>query len=311
MKAFNDEETRGDHRTTRSGALPPDTPVIRRALGERMVWPIGLGGASWSLGAVRDDEAAVAVIHAALDAGVDLIDTARAYTTLDEPSHNEALIARALQTHPRGGEAVVATKGGHYRAGERDFPIDGRPATLREHVEHSLRTLGVERLDLYFLHHPDPAVPIAESVGQLGQLRAEGKLALVGVSNVSAEQYRDALAETRIDAVENQLSVFDREHLGLAVELAAAGVPLLAYSPLGGRGAMDSHDTTALDAVAARHATSRQAVAIAWLLAAAPTVIPIVGARRTRSIADSATAPLAVELSNAELTELTGLAGGE
>lgn len=160
---------------------------------------IGLGGAQWSLADRSDTKQSVATIHAALDAGIRLIDTARAYTTLTDESHNEDLIAAALADHPKREEVLVATKGEHYRAGPDSFPIDCSPKALREHCEASMRHLGVNRIGLYQLHHPDPKVPIEESVLTLADLKAEGKITMIGLSNVSLSLLGDAqFAETRV-----------------------------------------------------------------------------------------------------------------
>jgi len=138
-------------------------------LAGREVSGIGLGTAQFAF-RERSRSESVATVHAALDAGIRLIDTALAYTQEGVESYAEELVAAALRARP-GLNVVVATKGGHLRRGDR-FPIDGSPATLRAHCEISLRTLGVERIDLYQLHHVDPAVPLAESVGALADLRA-------------------------------------------------------------------------------------------------------------------------------------------
>src|SRR6516165_3330730 len=169
----------------------------------RQIEGIGLGTAQF---AFRDGtpEDSVATVHAALDAGVRLIDTALAYTRADAESYAEQVVARALRGigHDR---PLVATKGGHWRDGDA-FPVDGRPETLRAHCEISLRTLGAGRIDLYQLHHVDPAVPLADSAGALAELRADGKVAAVGLSNVTIAQLDEASAVTPVDAVQNRLS---------------------------------------------------------------------------------------------------------
>ena len=263
----------------------------QRAIGSRAVWPIGLGGAQWTFSG-QPERASTAVIHAALDAGVTLVDTARAYTTTDHPSSNEALLARALADHPRGDVVLVATKGGHFRAGEHDFPIDGRPSVLRSHVEGSLRHLRRNTLSLYLLHWPDPNVPLEESVGALSDLRDEGKIEMLGLSNVSLDQVRLAQTVTTIQAVQNRLSLLDPTDADLARTLSAEGIAFLAHSPLGGPGCRPglAEGVPGAATVAERHGVSVQQVALAWLLRVAPNVIPIVGATRPVTIADSAAA---------------------
>ena len=277
-----------------------------RLLGDRWVWPIALGGAHWSLTEQPDDDKAVSVIHAAIDAGVNLLDTARAYTTITEPSHNEALIQRALATHPRGKEILVATKGGHYRAGTHDFPIDGDPATLRSHVANSRRTLAADTLDLYFLHHPDPGVPIEQSAEALQKMKDAGEIAEIGLSNVTIDQIRRAQTVAQITAVENPLSLRNQSGLVLARLLARDHVAFLAYAPFGGPSQHSSMAQAFPGAaiVAAQRDVTIHAVVLGWLLAQAPNVIPIVGANRPESIIDSATT-VPTDLTPVELAQIS------
>src|SRR4051812_12076145 len=147
------------------------------------------------------EEQGIRVIHAVLDAGITLIDTADVYCLDDsEIGHNERLIARALQTRSQDDRVIVATKGGLRRPGGR-WELDGHPDHLRSACDHSLKTLGVERIDLYQLHAPDPGVPLAESVGALADLRRDGKVRWVGLSNVSVSEIRQAEAIVPITTV--------------------------------------------------------------------------------------------------------------
>jgi pyridoxine 4-dehydrogenase len=253
--------------------------------GVRGIDGIGLGTAQF---AFRDgtDGDCVATVHAALDAGVRLIDTALAYTRPGVESYAEQLVARALWGMP-GERPLVATKGGHWRDGDT-FPVDGRPDTLRAHCEISLRTLEVDRIDLYQLHHVDPRVPLAESVGALEGLRREGKVAAIGLSNVTIAQLDEALAIAPIAAVQNRLSLLDPGDLPTALACAERGVAYLAYAPFGG----PSHrPPEAALAIASRRGVSAQRVMVAWLLAQSPNIVPLVGASRPATIRDSA-APL-------------------
>lgn len=261
-----------------------------RFIGNRGVWPVGLGGAQWSLTEHLDDDKAVKVIHAAIDAGVTLIDTARAYTTMTEPSHNECLIQRALATHPRGADVLVSTKGGHYRAGQHQFPVDGSERMLRAHVDASRRALQVDTLDLFFLHHPDPLIPIEVSARALQRLKDSGVRAMIGLSNVNREQFTRAQAVADIDAVQNPLSLQNPAGLAFARQFAAEGIAFLAYSPLGGPGGQAelARGFPGATAVSDQRGVSVSAVALGWLLSQSTNIIPIIGARRPSSIVDSA-----------------------
>lgn len=251
---------------------------------------IGLGTAQF---AFRDGTAedSVATVHAALDAGVRLIDTALAYTRPGIESYAEHVVARAL-AGLTGDRPLVATKGGHWRRGG-SFPVDGRPATLRAHCEISLRTLGIDRIDLYQLHHADPAVPLLDSVGALEELRREGKIAAIGLSNVTVPQLDEALSAAPIATVQNHLSYRDPEDLPTALACARRDVAYLAYTPLGGPSGTPPAEAPAEAlaealAVAERHGVSVQRVLLAWLRAQAPSIVPLVGASRPASIKDSA-----------------------
>jgi aryl-alcohol dehydrogenase-like predicted oxidoreductase len=233
---------------------------------------------------------AEATILAAIDAGVTMLDTAAAYSTADEPTHNEELIRRVLASRPTA-DVLVATKGGHTRHGA-EWQIDGSADALRSDCERSLRALGVERLDLYYLHKPDPMVPLEESVGALESLRQEGKIALVGLSNVSLDQLHLAVTISPIGAVQNQFSPLNREDLACIDECERRGIAYTVYSPLGGPGFAGGL-AARLPRSAARAAAlgiSLQRHLLGWELSLAAAIIPIVGSRRPASIIDSAKA---------------------
>jgi aryl-alcohol dehydrogenase-like predicted oxidoreductase len=176
-------------------------------IGETPVSGIALGGASWSLADEPDVDGAIATIHAAIEHGVKLLDTARAYTTADHPSHSEWLIGKALAAHPDGESVFVATKGGHFRGGPAEFPVDGSPAALRRDCEQSLRMLGRDALDLFQLHRADdPSTVVEDSVAELAALREGGKIRYVGLCNVTVAQLEKARAITTIDAIQNHYS---------------------------------------------------------------------------------------------------------
>lgn len=231
-------------------------------------------------------EHAVATIRAALDAGATLFDTADCYgPTPAEPHHNEALLAEAITRWGGQRDALVlATKSGHVRT-PNGWTRSGRPEHLRAACERSLRALNVPRIDLYQLHGPDAAVPFADQVGALARLREEGKIAAVGLSNVGRRQLAEARAIVPIAAVQNRYSIWAREAEGLLCHCTAERIAFLAWSPLGGHAQVAA--LPVLDAIATAHGVSVQQVALAWLLARAPVLIPIVGATRPETARDS------------------------
>jgi aryl-alcohol dehydrogenase-like predicted oxidoreductase len=279
--------------------------VEARRIGDVEVWPVGLGGVNLSIPERVDDREAVRTIHAALDAGVTLIDTAHCYTTVDEPAHNERLVALALRDHPRRDDVLVATKGGHWRESARAFPVDGRRERIREHCETSLRVLGVETIGLYQLHWPDPGVPVAESMGAIAELQQEGKVRLVGVSNFSVEQIEEARGVVDVVSVQNRFSPAHDGDRPVIEWCAQEGIAYLSYMPLDGMGAAGSvgRRLPAFARVAEERGVSPHRVVLAWHLAQAPVVIPIPGARRPETIADSAAAA-ELELTDEELALL-------
>jgi aryl-alcohol dehydrogenase-like predicted oxidoreductase len=256
--------------------------VIVMMINGRRIEGIGLGTAPLAFRHGTAAEA-VATVRAAVDAGVGLIDTALAYTQPGVESYAERIVACALRD-TAGERPLIATKGGHWRDGDH-FPVDGRPGALRAHCEISLRTLGADRIDLYFLHHVDPAVPLLDSVGALEQLRQEGKIAAIGLSNVTIAQLDEARAAAPIEAVQNRLSYADPGDLPAARACARRGISYLAYAPL----AEPSGPLLAAAlTVARRRRASVQRVMLAWLREQATSIVPLVGASRPASIIDSA-----------------------
>ncbi len=269
---------------------------------------IGLGGMPMSVEGHPDQVRSIATIHAALDAGITLIDTADAYHTGTEVGHNELLIAKAVKSW--GGDSsgvLVATKGGHYRSADGDWHVDGRPDYLKEAAKASLARLGGDAIGLYQYHRPDPSVPYADSVGAIRDLLDEGVIRLAGISNANPEQILLAqeILGGRLASVQNQFSPAFRSsepELELCDELAIAFLP---WSPLGGMAgaATLGERFAAFQRVADARGVSPQVVCLAWELAKSPVSIPIPGASRPESIRDSATA-VDLELTPEEFAEL-------
>ncbi len=267
-----------------------------RTIGDRKVSAIGLGGMPMSIEGRPDRERSIATIHAALDAGVTLIDTADAYHIhADEVGHNESLIAEALSSYGAGAsDVLVATKGGHLRPGDGSWTTNGSPGYLKRAAEESLRRLGVEAIGLYQFHRPDPSTPYADSIGAIRDLLDEGKIRMAGISNANPEQIRLAndILGGRLVSVQNQFSPAFRSsepELRLSEEL---GIAFLPWSPLGGirsAGKLgDSH--TPFQQLADELGVSPQRLTLAWMLSRSPVIIPIPGASRPESVRDSAAA---------------------
>lgn len=278
-------------------------------MGSFEVSAIGLGGMPMSIPGRKDRETSIATVHAALDAGVTLIDTADAYTSPgDDQGHNEELIAEALSRYAGDTSSVlVATKGGLIYADPGPWTRTGRPEYLKDAARQSARRLGVETIGLYQFHRPDPDVPYAESIGALKDLVHEGVIVHAGISNADAEQIREAHSILGDDlvSVQNQFSpahTDSRAELDLCAEL---GLTFLPWSPLGGiRRASDlAEDHTAFGDVAAELGVSPQQVALAWELSLSDVVVPIPGASQPSSIIDSAKAA-ELELSAEQLARL-------
>lgn len=244
-----------------------------------------------------DDASAGALMRRAFELGVKLIDTADLYAD----GRSEARIAKALRPYPPG--VVIATKGGYLAGNDGPVP-DGRPAHLRAACEGSLRRLGLETIELFFLHTPDPAVPLSESLGALDTLRAEGKIRHIGLSNVSAGQLAEAREVVQVAAVQNGYNVRRRRRFGPEPALASceeAGIPFMAYVPLGTGRLIQVDD--ALRRVAARHDATAAQVALAWLLAQSEVALPIPGTTSVQHLEENMAAAR-LRLEPADLEEL-------
>ncbi|GLW24178.1 aldo/keto reductase [Microbispora triticiradicis] len=280
-----------------------------RRIGDLGVGAIGLGGMPMSIEGRPDEQRSIATIHAALDAGVTLIDTADAYHLhADEVGHNESLIARALAGY--GGDTsdvLVATKGGHLRPGDGSWTKDGSPEHLKQACDASLKRLGVEAIGLYQFHRPDPRVPYEESIGALRDLLDAGKIRYAGISNANPDQIRQAgdILGGRLVSVQNQFSPAFRSSEAELELCARMGIAFLPWSPLGGiskAGDLGSRFAPFAE-VAKAHEVSPQQVCLAWMLAKAPVVIPIPGSSRPETILDSVKA-VDLELTPEELGRL-------
>ena len=241
-----------------------------------------------------------AVLRRAVELGVNHVDTADSYG----PNASEELIAEAL--HPYPDDLVIATKGGLVREGPGgDWPKDGRPEHLREACEGSLRRLRLDRIDVYYLHRPDPKVPYEESVGALKELRDEGKIRHVAVSNVNMERLAIARGIVDVAVVQNQYSVTDRRAQDVLEECERSGIGFVPWAPLDA-GALDPAGPVA--DIARRHGATPMQVALAWLLHASPATLPIPGTSSLDHL-DENVAAAGLALSAAELAELDALAG--
>lgn len=267
-----------------------------RTIGGRQVSAIGLGGMPMSIEGRPDRKQSIETIHAALDAGITLIDTADAYCLgPDEVGHNEILIAEALRSYGSDtSHVLVATKGGHLRPGDGTWTQNGDPAYLKEAAKASAARLGVEAIGLYQFHRPDPQVPYADSIGALVELLDEGVIEMAGISNASVAQIDEArgILGERLVSVQNQFSPRFTAGLPELEHCAELGIAFLPWSPLGGirRAAQVGSTQSVMSEIALAREVSPYQVVLAWELSLAPVVVPIPGASRAASIIDSAAA---------------------
>jgi pyridoxine 4-dehydrogenase len=256
-------------------------------------------------GEPQDPAQARRVLHRALDLGVNFIDTADAYG----PEVSERLIAEALHPYPSG--LVIATKGGLMRPSPVQWVANGRPAHLREACEASLRRLKLARIDLYQLHRIDPAVPLEDSVGELARLQQEGKIRHVGVSNFNPAELARAQRVVAIASVQNRYNVSDRSSQDVLDACARAGIVFIPWAPIA-RGSAERLEGGAqqaagqgagLQAVAQARGVSVLALALAWLLAKSPVILPIPGTSSPAHLEEDVAAAR-VKLTPAEMTRI-------
>jgi len=211
-------------------------------------------------------EQAIATLRRVVELGVNFIDTADSYG----PSVSEELIAEAL--HPYPDDLVLATKGGLVRPGPNRWNANGRPEHLREACEGSLRRLRLEQIPLYQFHRPDPAVPLAESMGALAELKKEGKIRHVGISNVSEAQLHEAQRIVPIVSVQNRYNVADRRSQSMIDICEQEQMVFLPWAPI-----QETDRRVAVAVAAERHGATEHQVVLAWLLAISPAILPIPG----------------------------------
>jgi aryl-alcohol dehydrogenase-like predicted oxidoreductase len=250
---------------------------------------IGFGGMPLSIQGRPPEDVGRQVIHAAIDAGMTLIDTADVYCLDDDDiGHNERLIASALRERDDRDRVRVATKAG-LRRPKGAWTNDGSPQHIREACERSLRALGTDQIWLYQFHAPDPRVPFEKSVETFAELQRAGKCKYVGLSNVSVEQVDAASRIVEVQSVQNRLNPYFRESLGVAAECVRRNIIFFAYSPVGGgRLAKKLPQFEPLQRIAAAHDCSVHAAVLAWVRAKGPTVVPIPAARTVEHVVDSA-----------------------
>lgn len=265
-----------------------DLPVTRLGYGAMRITGDGIWGEP------PDRDRAKATLRRAVELGITFIDTADSYG----PEVSETLIAEALHPYPDG--LVIATKGGLTRPGPNRWEPDGRPEHLRAACEGSLARLRTERIDLYQFHRPDPAVPVAESVGELAKLKEEGKIAHIGVSNVSEAQLREAQQVTPVASVQNRYNALDRSSESMVDLCEREQIAFLPWAPL-----VDTHRCAPVRTAASRLGVSTREVALAWLLARSPQILPIPGTGSPEHLEENVRAA-ALELTSQEVAAISG-----
>jgi aryl-alcohol dehydrogenase-like predicted oxidoreductase len=247
-------------------------------------------------GPPADPKAAIAVLRRAVELGVNFIDTADSYG----PNVSEELIAEALAPYPK--DLVIATKGGWNRPGPNQWTHDASPAHLRQALEGSLKRLRVDRIDVYQLHAPDPAVPFDASIETLANMESEGKIRLVGLSNVTVEHIERARKIVPIVSVQNRYSFADREWDNVVDYCARNGIAFIPWFPLGA----GSVAGTVLERIAKARRVKPIQIALAWLLKRSPMMLPIPGTSSVAHLEENVqTASL--QLTEAEFSDLTGI----
>ena len=267
-----------------------DVPVHRLGYGVMQLPGPGVWGPS------RDHDGAIRVLRRTVELGITLIDTADSYG----PFEADHLIREAL--HPYADDLVIATKVGFTRQGPNRWTAVGRPEYLRQQVELNLRHLGLERLDLLQLHRIDPAVPLEDQLGELGDLQREGKIRHIGLSEVSVDEIEAAGKIVDIVSVQNRYNLADRASEDVLDYAEANGIAFIPWFPLAtGKLAREGGP---LDAAAKRHEATPSQLALAWLLRRSPVILPIPGTSSVEHLDDNTAAAL-IELTDEEFAALT------
>jgi pyridoxine 4-dehydrogenase len=275
------------------------------AIGDRAVRRLGFGAmritGSGIWGPPPDHDGAIAVLRRAVEFGVNLIDTADSYG----PDVSEDLIAEAL--HPYPEDLLIATKGGLTRTGPgRGWPADGRPEHLREACEGSLRRLRLDTIELYQQHRPDPNVPYEDSIGALKELQDEGKIRHIGVSNVSLGQLETARRIVEVVSVQNRFNLTDRRSRDVLERCEELGIAFFPWAPIAAGDL--ARPGGPVDRIASQHDASPGQVALAWLLARSPVIVPIPGTSSVEHLEENLAAA-SLRLTGDELAELESAAG--
>ena len=250
-------------------------------------------------GEPKDREECKRVLRRALELGINFIDTADSYG----PEVSERLIAETLYPYP--DELVIATKGGLTRPGPGRWEPNGRPEHLRAACEGSLKRLRLDRIDVYQFHRPDPAVPFEESVGALVELKNEGKIRHIGLSNVTVEQIERAQKLTPIVSVQNRYNLLDRASEPVLEFCSGDNIAFLPWRTIGG-GELAESAAGLIDEIAMRNQATPGQVALAWLLAHSPVMLPIAGTSRVSHL-DENVGAVALDLAPSELAQLDRL----
>ena len=263
--------------------LGGDLQVYRLGLGTMRITGEGIWGPP------ENKQEAIALLHRALELGINLLDTADSYG----PEVSESLIAEALYPYPQG--LVIATKGGLLRTGPGQWPMDGSPKHLREALEASLRRLRVDRIDIYQFHRPDPKVPFEDSVGEIAKMQAEGKIRHVGLSNITLDELERAQKIVPIVTVQNRYNLAHRESERMTASqseemidtCARQGIGFIPWSPLA-MGEL-ARPGSALDHIAKQHNALPSQIAVAWLLQRSTTMLPIPGTSSVKHLEENVT----------------------
>jgi pyridoxine 4-dehydrogenase len=283
--------TETNPRTFRIGG---DLEVGRLGFGAMRITGDGIWGPPDDVAGARQ------LLQRVVELGIELIDTADAYG----PGVSEELIGETLAPYP--DRLVIATKGGLVRPGPNDWQRDGRPEHLRQAIEGSLRRLRLERIDLYQLHAVDDEVPLADQVGTLADLKREGKIRHVGLSNVHVTQLAEARDLVEIATVQNRYNLTDRKHEPVLEACEAAGIGFIPWFPLA-TGDLATEGSPVAEVARAHGATPGQ-VALAWLLHRSPVVLPIPGTSSLEHLAEN-TAARDLSLSAEDLAALDRIGG--